>query len=318
MTTVLGKGLDCSQARPIPSNVKNAGYFGMWRYVCSDSSEAGLPGKRLTFNEMHSYLNAHLDVGVHGEDEAQAVLSGYPRGKAQGTQWADYMSSQLNFPKGRVVIAAIDIDIDHDGDLKLPQVAVDYLGGIHDGLQGEYEYGVYGEYSVVLAAHAEKMGRVFVMTNAWDIDTPPAFVNLHQHGTDPRFPGTDYNDILNWNLGTYNQPLGDPPVSVTGPENWDAKDWAAVKANLPAMADWDPTNANNPSVATVLNRLSAMRDGDVGHVDLPEIKSTVTAAQAAISDSLTAIQSAILALENSNGQPLNYSGTVTLHPGTTP
>src|SRR6266496_2044687 len=96
----LGKLLDYSQARPPLAQVKAHGYSAVYRYVCSDKAEKGLPGKRLTPVERDQILHAGLDIGLHGEDNAGAAQGGYARGKAQGQQWADYAHSVLGAPKG--------------------------------------------------------------------------------------------------------------------------------------------------------------------------------------------------------------------------
>ncbi len=159
----VGKLLDWSQARPNLAKVKAAGYSAAYRYVCSDSAEAGLPGKRLTPTERDQILHAGLDIGLHGEDEAGAAQKGYPRGLAQGRQWADYAHRILNAPKGMTIVAAID----YDTSGVYPTVVRDYLHGVTDGLDGQYATGVYGSIYVVDAALAEKTAVHGVQTNAW-------------------------------------------------------------------------------------------------------------------------------------------------------
>lgn len=68
------------------------------------------------------------------------------------------------------------------------------------------------------------------------------------------------------------------PLSVTGPEHWDTADWAAVRANLPALAPYDPAHADNPSVATVLHVLEGIRDGAPGFESLPDELAKILAA----------------------------------------
>lgn len=66
-------------------------------------------------------------------------------------------------------------------------------------------------------------------------------------------------------------------MSVNGPENWDNNDWAAFRAQFPALQNYDPTHPDNPSVATVAHYLLAMRDGDAGHNDLGDIRADIAA-----------------------------------------
>lgn len=90
-------------------------------------------------------------------------------------------------------------------------------------------------------------------------------------------------------------------VSVNGPEKWDTADWAAVRANLPALANYNPAAPDNPSVATVLHILEGIRDGAVGFDSLPSVQQAVT--------------DAIATITTATG-PSAYSGTITLHAGT--
>src|SRR5215472_15518701 len=100
---VTGKALDYSQARPPLGKVKGNGYSCVYRYVCSDASEAGLPGKRLTPAERDQILAVGLDIGLHGEDNAGAAQGGYTRGRQQGEQWGDYAFNVLGAPKGMTI-----------------------------------------------------------------------------------------------------------------------------------------------------------------------------------------------------------------------
>jgi hypothetical protein len=206
----LGKLIDYSQARPDLAAVKAAGYSAVYRYVCSAGAEAGLPGKRLTPMERDDILAAGLDIGLHGEDEANAASKGYNRGLEQGKQWGDYAAGILDAPRGMTIVAAVD----YDTPGQYPAVVDDYLRGVNAGLAGRYELGVYGDYGVITGAHQAGRGlSCYVMTNAWDIDTPPDFCHLHQHGG-TEFPNTDYNDVLRIPHGTWLQTLGgDMPLS---------------------------------------------------------------------------------------------------------
>jgi hypothetical protein len=205
----LGKLLDYSQARPPLTTVRAHGYAGVYRYVCSDRAEAGLPGKRLTPRERDQILAAGLDIGLHGEDDARAALGGYNRGLAQGRQWAEYAHDVLAAPKGMTIVAAIDYDT-----LGIyPNVVQDYLGGVRDGLQGQYQLGVYGSVYVVTGALQDERDLVGVQTSAWSHGLLSAFAHVYQHGGS-EFAGTDYNDVLRIPHGTWLQTLGaDMPLT---------------------------------------------------------------------------------------------------------
>src|SRR6266704_1911768 len=190
----VGKLLDWSQARPNLAKVKAAGYSAAYRYVCSDTAERGLPGKRLTPTERDAILHAGLDIGLHGEDEAGAARKGYTRGRAQGKQWADYAHRIL-----------------------YPTVVRDYLHGVTDGLDGQYRTGVYGSIYVVDAALAEKTAVHGVQTNAWSHGKVSSGAHVYQHGPS-EFPGTDYNDVLRVPHGTWLQTLEGENVALTDAE----------------------------------------------------------------------------------------------------
>jgi hypothetical protein len=89
-------------------------------------------------------------------------------------------------------------------------------------------------------------------------------------------------------------------MSVNGPEHWDPADWNAMRANLPALAPYDPTHPGAPSVATVLHVLLGVRDGTGAPLpntnNIPEILAAVEAIPAA-------------------GGPASYHGTVELTAG---
>lgn len=205
----IGKLLDYSQARPPLAKVKAAGYSCVYRYVCSDASEDGLPGKRLTPAERDQILDAGLDIGIHGEDNNGAAQAGYARGRAQGQQWAAYAHDVLEAPKGMTIVAAVD----YDTLGAFPAVVVDYLGGITDGLQGEYVTGVYGSIYVVDGALAAGDAVHGVQTNAWSHGDVSARAHVYQHGGS-EFPNTDYNDILRAPHGTWLQTQGDDVGNV--------------------------------------------------------------------------------------------------------
>ena len=71
-------------------------------------------------------------------------------------------------------------------------------------------------------------------------------------------------------------------MSLNGPEHWDAPDWAAMKANLIALRDYDPTHPGLASVATVLHVLGGIRDGATGFDSLPSVQKAITDALAAV------------------------------------
>jgi hypothetical protein len=295
----IGKLLDWSQARPPLAKVKAAGYSAAYRYVCSDTAEAGLPGKRLTPTERDRILDAGLDIGLHGEDEAGAAQKGYQRGLAQGRQWGDYARRILGAPAGMTVVAAVDVDIDHDGDATLPQFAVDYLGAIRDGL-AEFDLveGVYGEYSVITGANGARLGRsCYVMTNAWDIDAPPSFCHLHQHGGDTRFPGTDYNDVLRVPHGTWLQTLGgDMPLTDA---DLDAVEARALNAVRRALRISGTLNIIQTGQASNDNALVIL-DGEVDAVtaSVKALAGTVAdlATKATVSDTSASVLAAVATL----------------------
>lgn len=198
----LGKLLDYSQARPPLTSVKRAGYSAVYRYVCSDRAEAGLPGKRLTPRERDQILAAGLDIGLHGEDDARAALGGYARGLAQGRQWAGYAHSVLAAPKGMTIVAAID----YDTLGAYPLIVQEYLGGIDDGMQHEYLTGVYGSIYVVDGALRADHAMHGVQTSAWSHGKISQLAEVYQHGGS-EFAGTDYNDVLRIPHGTWLQTL---------------------------------------------------------------------------------------------------------------
>ena len=203
-----GKLLDYSQARPPLATVKAHGYSCVYRYVCSDTAERGLPGKRLTPAERDQILAAGLDIGIHGEDEAGAAQKGYARGKAQGQQWADYAQSILAAPKGMTIVAAID----YDTIGAYPPVVQDYLGGVTDGMQGEYVTGAYGSIYVVDGALTAGDAVHAVQTIAWSHGNVSTRAHVYQHGGS-EFPNTDFNDILRTPHGTWLQTLNGDDVT---------------------------------------------------------------------------------------------------------
>ena len=215
----LAKLLDWSQARPPLHQVKAHGYAGVYRYVCSDAAEAGLPGKRLTPGERDAIVHAGLDIGLHGEDNAGAARAGYSRGLEQGRQWADYAHTVLHAPTGMTIVAAID----YDTLGTYPTVVQDYLGGVTDGLQGEYATGVYGSIFVVDGALRAHDAVHAVQTIAWSGRNPDgsprisSLAHVYQHGGS-EFPGTDYNDVLRVPHGTWLQTLGGADMPLTDAE----------------------------------------------------------------------------------------------------
>lgn len=316
----IGKLLDWSQARPNLAAVKKAGYSAVYRYVCSDGAEAGLPGKRLTPTERDQILHAGLDIGLHGEDEAGAARKGYARGLAQGRQWADYAHRILNAPKGMTIVAAID----YDTVSTYPTVVRDYLHGITDGLDGQYRTGVYGSIYVVDAALAEKSAVHGVQTNAWSHGKISAWAHVYQHGPS-EFPGTDYNDVLRVPHGTWLQTLGGVDMPFT--------DWPQADQDALADAVWK-RGVKNP-VSGLVQPASTRLVGAQSQDDLDKAVAAVLAqakangtgisglatglagAVADLQTALAAVQAAIDTLEPGTGGtsgPLTVSLTGTATP----
>jgi hypothetical protein len=270
----IGKLLDYSQARPNLAKVKAAGYSAVYRYVCSQSSEDGLKGKRLTPTERDQILAAGLDIGLHGEDNNGAAQAGYSRGLEQGRQWADYAHTVLDAPKGMTIVAAID----YDTLSTYPQVVKDYLRGVTDGMGGQYKTGVYGSIYVVDGALADRDAVHGVQTNAWSHGKISAWAHVYQHGPS-EFPGTDYNDILRVPHGTWLQTLGGEDMP-TADEIADAT-WARGLKN-------DVTG----TVQTAAHRLIAAQSQD----DLDnavaglskDLAAAVTAVKKTVSDTAAA------------------------------
>lgn len=237
----LGKLLDWSQARPNLAAVKAAGYSAVYRYVCSDAAERGLPGKRLTPAERDAILHAGLDLGLHGEDDPSAAKLGYTRGKQQGTQWADYASSVLAAPKGMTIVAAID----YDTAGTYPAVVQDYLHGVRDGFAGEYAVGVYGSFYVVEGALVAGDAVHAVQTAAWSHGNIFLHAHVYQHGPS-EFPNTDYNDILNRPHGTWLQTLATPSTPGDDVKPILAKDGSGncwvIAADLSTRTGIDPAD----------------------------------------------------------------------------
>lgn len=278
----IGKLLDYSQARPNLPAVKAAGYETVFRYVCSDTAEAGLPGKRLTPAERDAILASGLDIGLHGEDESGAVLKGYSRGLAQGKQWTSYAKNILDAPKGMTIVAAIDTDT--GGYVK---VVDDYLRGVKDGFAGYFQMGVYGSNGVITGAHKAGYGNsCYYMTNAWGLDTPPSFCHVHQHGGDPRFGSVDFNDVLIRPYGSWKQTLGgNMPLS---PE--DLASIADIMTSLPVrtmvkeqvnLSIHDLTHSNS------IDSVNANIDAEAA-----SLASKIAALQATLSGTLTALSTA--------------------------
>ncbi len=291
----VGKLLDWSQARPNLAKVKAAGYSAAYRYVCSDSAEAGLPGKRLTPTERDQILHAGLDIGLHGEDEAGAAQKGYTRGLAQGKQWADYAHRILNAPKGMTIVAAID----YDTSGVYPTVVRDYLHGVTDGLDGQYRTGVYGSIYVVDAALAEKTAVHGVQTNAWSHGKISAWAHVYQHGPS-EFPGTDYNDVLRVPHGTWLQTLGGDDMT---PEQ-EAK----LDAVLSAVTTRDADGA--------YRQIADFRNDNTHPNTVPGIKKSVSDTSAAVLTAVATLAAKVTDLADAVAQIQTASGggpaTITL------
>ncbi|HYS38240.1 MAG TPA: glycoside hydrolase domain-containing protein [Pseudonocardiaceae bacterium] len=297
----LGKLLDWSQARPPLTQIKAHGYSAAYRYVCSDSAEAGLPGKRLTPAERDQILHAGLDIGLHGEDEAGAARKGYTRGLAQGKQWANYAHRILNAPKGMTIVAAID----YDTSGVYPTVVRDYLHGVTDGLDGQYRTGVYGSIYVVDAALAEKTAVHGVQTNAWSHGKISAWAHVYQHGPS-EFPGTDYNDVLRVPHGTWLQTLGGDDMT---PEQ-EAK----LDAVLSAVTTRDADGA--------YRQIKDFRDDNTHPNTVPGIKKSVSDTSAAVLTAVATLAAKVTDLADAVAQIQTASGggpaTITLTGTSTP
>jgi hypothetical protein len=264
----------------------------VYRYVCSDGAEDGLPGKRLTPTERDQILDHALDIGLHGEDEAGAARKGYQRGLAQGKQWADYAHRILHAPTGMTIVAAID----YDTVGTYPTVVRDYLHGVTDGLDGEYRTGVYGSIYVVDAALAEKTAVHGVQTNAWSHSKVSAWAHVYQHGPS-EFPGTDYNDVLRVPHGTWLQTLGgdDMPLTATDVNLiWDepivnslVEDGLSEPARTRLLKAQSYANSANQTAALALAKVTAMQSAleqlgtsSGGVIDYGQMQAVVEAALA--------------------------------------
>jgi hypothetical protein len=285
----LGKLLDYSQARPPLTTVRAHGYAGVYRYVCSDRAEAGLPGKRLTPRERDQILAAGLDIGLHGEDDARAALGGYNRGLAQGRQWAEYAHDVLAAPKGMTIVAAID----YNTLSTYPLVVQEYLGGIDDGMQHEYLTGVYGSIYVVDGALRADHAMHGVQTIAWSHGKISQLADVYQHGGS-EFAGTDYNDVLRIPHGTWLQTLGaDMPLTSD-----DAKTLFNAGVTNPA------SGATQPFDQRLCETEAAAKDA--------------LAMATATHDAVLQLATAVAQLQPGGGGPVSgtVSGNLTITPAT--
>ncbi len=301
----LGKLLDYSQARPSLTQIKAHGYSAVYRYVCSDTAENGLPGKRLTPTERNQILNAGLDIGLHGEDEAGAAQKGYNRGLAQGRQWADYADRILGAPHGMTIVAAIDYDT---GGV-YPNVVKEYLHGVTAGLAGKYRTGVYGSIYVVDAALAEHDAVHAVQTNAWSHGKISTWAHVYQHGSS-EFPGTDYNDIFHIPHGTWLQTLGGDDVTPEQEAKLDAVLSAVTTRDADGayrqIADFRNDNPHPNTVPGIKKTVSDTSAGVLAAVS--QLAVSIADTQAKVDQ----ILAALAALPPSGGGPAPvYQGVLT-------
>lgn len=206
MTSVL----DYSWGRPNLTQVKQAGYAGVLRYLSHDTT-----GKTISAAEAVSIRQAGLGLGLVFEDKSTEALEGSDAGTADA-QFALSLANSIGFPSDRPIYFAVDTQA---ADAQLAAVDA-YFTGVKSVLGARS--GIYGDYTVV--AHYASLGYTWLwQTLAWSHGAVDNNAQLYQNGASA-FSGSCDVDIVQkadwggWTNGLPTIPTApSSPVQSTGP-----------------------------------------------------------------------------------------------------
>jgi hypothetical protein len=203
--------LDYSRGRLTAVQVRAAGHNGVVRYC-------GTPGnpKNITATEYVDLVSGSggqvrpVGVALIYEGGTGDALGGFAAGVA-AARAARADANRIGFPRSRPIYFAVDTDI-------TTQMAtvMDFLRGAGSVLGGPQFVGVYGEFTVTLAARAAGVARWFWQTVAWSAGVRDKLAHLYQRagGVTVAGVGCDLSDQLQPDYGQHPPPPKEDPLSA--------------------------------------------------------------------------------------------------------
>ena len=219
------KGVDYSWDKPQVSALKAAGIKFACRYLSPD------PSKNLTRAEAAALLGAGISIVVVWESTAGRIRDGYSAGLQDATA-AIGQARSCGLTDPIVIYFACDYD-----STASDQPAINaYLDGAAQVLGRDFT-GLYGGYWAISRARAAGKAVWYWGTYAWSGNmwaTCGWLPHIMQAIGTTSFGGvdTDIDTAYTADYGQWPRPSApkppEPPVSATGPANWDAADDAHI------------------------------------------------------------------------------------------
>jgi hypothetical protein len=189
------KGFDCST----PLTAKTAAAFAAAGYSFVGRYLVPSGWKALTMAEAELINQAGIDIVSVFETTANRALGGRTAGINDGYT-AIEVAKQIRQPEGSTIYTAVDLDVT---SAQMPTV-LEYIRGFSEATP-RYNTGVYGSYSVIEAAKAERVCSRFWQTYAWSRGNKADGIHIYQYKNDitVNVIGVDLNDGYE-GLGSWN------------------------------------------------------------------------------------------------------------------
>ena len=252
-------GLDFSFARPSLGQIKAAGARWVGRYLSTDSA------KNLSRAELMNYLANGLAVVMVWETTANRALAGAAAGAADAHA-ADAQRTALGMQSNAVIYFAVDTAATWN------QVK-EYFTGVSSVL-GMGRVGVYGDYTVVSAAHTWGL-RYLWQTAAWSGGYWHPAASIRQDGTQLLGGAADEDLAEVTDFGQYPRPAAPAPKPTSPTTEADMTPDEFLYARMPAYAAI-PGKDGKPYVPTIGECINGARTADTQLVELAAALSALT------------------------------------------
>lgn len=146
--------IDYAFARPVPEDIKAAGYTGVLRYLAPVNNATR--GKLATKTEVDALRRAGLDVTLNFEWYETRPTKGYQAG-VDDARVANEQAAAIGYPLTCAIYFSVDFGA------SWPAVR-EYFRGV--AMASKYPVGVYGGLTIIAAAFSEHMARFGWVTNA--------------------------------------------------------------------------------------------------------------------------------------------------------
>lgn len=162
--------------------------------------------------EADTILNTGLKiVSIYESNPTKASYFSRKKGFSDAKDAAKYAKSI-----GQSEGSAIYFTVDYDATSSDLDSILDYFTGVREGIDQNYNVGVYGPYSVIQKLHENKATQFYWQTYAWSKGKIADFINIYQHQNDVKVANiqVDLNHFIN-DAGSWTKPVTEKTATST-------------------------------------------------------------------------------------------------------